>query len=79
MNFESREAVNQRQPDVSRTIAELPLIDFNDAGYLAEPLPTLASYASQWKLGRSTRGIEVLDYDLCRDCLLYTSPSPRDS
>ena len=70
MNFESREAVNQRQPDVSRTIAELPLIDFNDAGYLAEPLPTLASYASQWKLGRSTRGIEVLDYDLCREVMV---------
>ena len=70
MNFQSTEGVDQGQPDANRTIAELPLIDFSDAGYLAEPLPTLASYASQWKLGRSSRGLEVLDYDLCREVMV---------
>ena len=70
MNYKARETVDQGQQDASRTIAELPLIDFSDAGYQAEPLPTLAGYASQWKLARSSRGLEVLDYDLCREVMV---------
>ena len=52
------------------SIADLPEIDFGAAEYLAAPLPTLAGYAKKSKLGRSVRGIEVLDYDLCRDTIL---------
>ena len=51
------------------SISDLPLIDFSDADYLAAPLPTLANYASKWKLARSSRGVEVLDYDLCREVI----------
>ena len=51
------------------SISDLPYIDFSEAGYLAAPLPTLANYASKWKLARSSRGIEVLDYDLCREVI----------
>ena len=55
--------------DAVNSISDLPQIDFTDAGYLAAPLPTLASYASRWKLGRSSRGVEILDYDLCREAI----------
>lgn len=70
MDSETRENTDQAESDAVRSIAELPLIDFSDAGYLAEPLPTLANYASRWKLGRSRRGVEVLDYDLCREVMV---------
>ena len=70
MKIESNQNTDQEQPEAIRSIADLPLIDFNDAGYLAEPLPTLANYASRWKLGRSSRGVEVLDYDLCRHVMM---------
>jgi len=56
-----------------KSIADLPEIDFNDATYRAAPLPTLANYARQWKLGRSSRGVEILDYDLCREAILSSS------
>ncbi|MCG6902303.1 MAG: cytochrome P450 [Rhodobacter sp.] len=52
------------------TIADLPEIDFGAADYLAAPLPTLAGFAERFKLGRSSRGIEIFDYDLCRDTIL---------
>lgn len=55
------------------TLADLPEIDFDAANYLAAPLPTLAGYAKQFKLGRSKRGIEILDYDMCRDTILNRS------
>ena len=70
MQYEPSEKADQAQDDATRTIDELPQIDFSDSGYLAAPLPTLASYASQWKLGRSSRGVEVLDYDLCREVMM---------
>ncbi|MGI9394126.1 MAG: cytochrome P450 [Boseongicola sp.] len=52
------------------SIADLPWIDFEAPNYLADPLPTLAGYAARFKLGRSGRGIEIFDYDLCRDTIL---------
>ena len=53
-----------------KTILELPEIDFQSSEYLSHPLKTLASYAQNFKLGRSKRGIEILDYDLCRETIL---------
>ena len=50
--------------------SDLPEIDFGAADYLAAPLPVLAKYATKFKLGRSKRGIEVFDYNLCRDTIL---------
>ncbi|MGI9390129.1 MAG: cytochrome P450 [Boseongicola sp.] len=55
------------------SIAELPWIDFESPDYLAAPLPTLASFAEQFKLARSDRGIEIFDYDFCRDTILNRS------
>jgi len=55
------------------TLADLPEIDFDAADYQAAPLPTLARYAETFKLGRSQRGIEILDYDMCRDTILNRS------
>lgn len=59
-------------PQIS-AIADLPEIDFGAADYLADPLPTLAGFAERFKLGRSKRGIEIFDYDLCRDTILNRS------
>lgn len=56
-----------------RNIQDLPEIDFDAAQYQATPLPVLAGYAERFKLGRSKRGIEILDYDLCRDTILNRS------
>ena len=53
-----------------RRIEDLPEIDFGAPDYVAAPLPTLAGYAEKFKLGRSKRGIEIFDYDLCRDTIL---------
>ncbi len=55
------------------SIADLPWIDFGAPDYLASPLATLAGYAERFKLGRSKRGIEIFDYDLCRDTILNRS------
>lgn len=73
MNIKSSENSDQGEGNVTKSIAELPLIDFSDENYLAAPLPTLASYASQWNLGRSSRGVEVLDYDLCREVMVSST------
>jgi cytochrome P450 len=53
-----------------KTTLELPEIDFQSSEYLSQPLKTLASYAQKFKVGRSKRGIEILDYDLCRETIL---------
>ena len=53
-----------------KTTLKLPEIDFQSSEYLSQPLKTLASYAQKFKLGRSKRGIEILDYDLCRETIL---------
>lgn len=56
-----------------QTVSDLPEIDFGAADYLAAPLPVLADYAARFKLGRSRRGVEIFDYDLCRDTILSRS------
>ncbi len=56
-----------------KSLSDLPEIDFGAADYLAAPLPTLAGFAEKFKLGRSKRGIEIFDYDMCRDTILNRS------
>lgn len=51
-------------------ISDLPEIDFSAPHYRKAPLSTLAGYAKQFKLARSGRGVEILDYDLCRDAIV---------
>ena len=51
-------------------MAELPEIDFKSKEYLSSPLKTLAEYAKLFKVGQSERGVEILDYNLCRDTIL---------
>ena len=52
------------------TMKDLPEIDFDSSSYLKKPLETLADLAKKIKLGKSKRGVEILDYDLCRDAIL---------
>jgi cytochrome P450 len=56
-----------------RSMSELPEIDFGAADYLAAPLQTLAGFAKKFTLGKSKRGIEIFDYDMCRDTILNRS------
>ena len=61
-------------------LADLPEIDFDSPAYHADPMRTLARLAEKYTLGRSRRGIEVFDYDLCRDIILnraYGTGHPR--
>lgn len=53
-----------------KMMSELPEIDFHSAEYFSRPLKTLAAYAKKFKVGRSKRGVEILDYNLCRDTIL---------
>jgi len=55
------------------SFADLPEIDFSAPAYQADPMRTLAGFAERYTLGRSFRGIEVFDYDLCRDVILNRS------
>ena len=73
MSTDSSSRDDRKQQQQAKLIADLPWIDFSDAGYRASPLPTLASYARQWKLARSERGVEILDYDLCREVIFSSS------
>jgi cytochrome P450 len=52
------------------SMSDLPIIDFHSNEYLTKPLETLASLSKQIKVGKSKRGIEILDYNLCRDSIL---------
>jgi cytochrome P450 len=51
-------------------IEDLPEIDYGAADFLAAPLATLANFARRSKLGRSARGVEIFDYDLCREAII---------
>ena len=53
-----------------KSISDLPEIDFGAPDYLAAPLPTLAKFARRTKLGRSKRGVEIFDYNMCRDTII---------
>ena len=52
------------------TMKDLPEINFSSSSYLDKPLETLADLAKKIKIGKSKRGVEILDYDLCRDAIL---------
>ena len=52
------------------SVQDLPFIDYSETAYQADPFLWLADKASQSKMARSERGIELLDYDLCRAFLL---------
>ncbi len=51
-------------------IAELPTMDFGSASYRENPFPILAGLARQHRVARSSRGVEILDYDLCRQMIV---------
>ncbi|MCC6008755.1 MAG: cytochrome P450 [Rhodobacteraceae bacterium] len=53
------------------TLTDLPVIDFDAPDYRADPMRTLQRLAARYPLGRSKRGIEVFDYDLCRHTILH--------
>ena len=51
-------------------LMRLPELDFGSPDYAARPFQTLSNWAKQWKIARSIRGIELLDYDLCRKAII---------
>lgn len=53
-----------------KSIADLPEIDFTAPEYQARPMQVLAQFASRYKVGRSARGVEIFDYDMCRDAIV---------
>lgn len=53
-----------------RTIADLPFIDYADPAYAAAPYEWLAEQALNHRIARSDRGVELLDYNLCRAFVL---------
>lgn len=52
------------------SISELPEIDFSSEAYQKRPFQTLAEHARKWRIARSKRGVEILDYDICRNMIL---------
>jgi len=53
-----------------QAISDLPELDFASPDYVATPFEVLAGWSSQWKIARSVRGVELLDYDLCRTAIV---------
>ncbi len=53
-----------------KTIDDLPEIDYSSSEFMSMPFPTLARFASRWGLGRSRRGVEIFDYELCRKAIV---------
>ncbi|MDH3660625.1 MAG: hypothetical protein OEU92_11470 [Alphaproteobacteria bacterium] len=53
-----------------KTIAELPALDFSSAEYRENPFPILAELARKYRVASSSRGVEILDYDLCRQMIV---------
>ena len=45
-------------------------MDFNSAEYRENPFPILADVARKWRVAQSCRGVEVFDYDLCRQMIV---------
>ncbi len=54
----------------TKTVSDLPVLDFSSADYQAAPFPVLSEWAQKWKVARSERGVELLDYDLCRKAIV---------
>ena len=55
---------------LSAQLMELPELDFASPDYAARPFEVLAEWAQRWKIARSGRGVELLDYDLCRKAII---------
>lgn len=55
---------------LSDHLMELPELDFTSPDYAARPFEVLADWAQHWKIARSVRGVEILDYDLCRRAII---------
>ncbi|MEP5728514.1 MAG: cytochrome P450 [Sulfitobacter sp.] len=53
-----------------RQVADLPEIDFTVPEYQEKPFEMLSECARRWKIARSVRGVELLDYDLCREAIV---------
>lgn len=53
-----------------QTIAELPTLDSKSAAYRENPFPILAGLAKKYRVASSSRGLEILDYDLCRQMII---------
>ena len=53
-----------------RAISELPFLDYDDPAYAAAPYEWLAEKAKSHRIARSARGMELLDYNLCRAFVL---------
>lgn len=51
-------------------ISDLPKLDYSDPDYQSHPFRWLAKKAESHKIAQSSRGVELLDYDLCRNFLL---------
>ena len=51
-------------------IADLPELDFTSDAYAQQPFAVLAEAATRWRVARSPRGVELLDYDLCRNAII---------
>ena len=51
-------------------ISDLPFLDYNDPAYQVDPFAWLAGKAQQFNLARSERGVEILDFQMCRHFLL---------
>ncbi len=53
-----------------RAISELPFLDYDDPAYAAAPYEWLAEKAKYHRIAQSARGMELLDYNLCRAFVL---------
>ena len=51
-------------------IDDLPEINFAAPEYQTNPFEMLSDCARRWKIARSARGVELLDYDLCRQAIV---------
>ncbi len=51
-------------------IDDLPAMDFTSPEYRTKPFAVLSDCARRWRIARSARGVELLDYDLCRAAII---------
>jgi cytochrome P450 len=55
---------------ILKTVSDLPKFDYGSSDFAAQPFATLGKFARQTKLGRSARGVEIFDYELCRKAIV---------
>jgi cytochrome P450 len=56
--------------EAMKQIADLPWLDFDASDYRNAPFQTLSGWSRHWQVAQSRRGVEILDYDLCRLAIL---------